>query len=184
MMVTPELSRPMTVETLRRTAPGLAITATPAECAALARRFGLIAIDRLTARIDLSAADDGLRVRGTLDAAVTQRCIATDAPVAATIATPIDIRCVPIARLEVSEAEAEVELSDVDLDVVGYDGRSIDLGELVADSLALALDPWPRAKDADRVLRAHGVLSEDEVHGAAFSGLAALRDAMQAKDAS
>ena len=43
-----------------------------------------------------------------------------------------------------------------------------------AASMALALDPFPRAPDAETVLRAAGVLSEDEARP--LGKLASLRD--------
>ncbi len=66
----------------------------------------------------------------------------------------------------------EIELSDEDCDMVALDGEWIDMGETVAQSLALNLDPYPRAPDADATLRKLGVLSEDETGPfAALKGL-------------
>lgn len=177
----PELSRPVSLDAARRAAPGLIITASAEECAALARRFDLIAIDALSATIDLAVDGDEVAVTGSLHAAVVQRCIATSGPVPQQVGAALHIRCVPLARLEAAEAEAEIELSDADLDVVGYSGGTIDLGELVAESLVLALDLWPRAPDADAFLRARGVVDEDHVTNGAFGALASLRDALAGK---
>lgn len=170
----PELSRPLTLEQARRTTRPINIAADTAECAALAVRFKLITLDRLTATLAVAIAGDVLTVTGALDAAVTQRCIATGQPLPARIAAPFTVRCVPAAALEVDGDEAEVELADDDLDTIGYDGGGVDLGELVAQSLALALDPWPRHRDADAILKAAGV--KDEGEAGAFGALAALRD--------
>jgi len=41
--------------------------------------------------------------------------------------------------------------------VVFYDGASIDVGEAVAETLLLNLDPYPRAPGAEQALRAAGV---------------------------
>ena len=71
----------------------------------------------------------------------------------------------------------EIELSEGEMDVVFYDGGAVDLGEAVAETLSLALDPYPRAPEAIDVLKAAGVKSEEEA--GAFGALASLRDKLR-----
>jgi uncharacterized metal-binding protein YceD (DUF177 family) len=168
----PEFSRPLTLDAARRTRAGVVVEADAAERAALAARFDLLALDQLNAALQIAVAGDEINITGNLSARVTQRCVATDDPVPAAIETPLILRCVPAAP--VAEEEAEIELSDAACDIIEYDGAAIDLGELVAQSLSLALDPWPRHPNADEVLRAAGIKSEAEA--GAFGALAALRD--------
>jgi hypothetical protein len=59
------------------------------------------------------------------------------------------------------------------MDVQFHDGTAIDVGEAVAQSLALALDPYPRAPDAEAALKEAGVTSEAET--GPFAALAALK---------
>ena len=73
--------------------------------------------------------------------------------------------------------DEEIELGEAELDVAFYDGASVDLGEAVAETLALALDPYPRAPDAEQALKAAGVKSEEEA--GPFGALTALRDKMK-----
>ena len=40
--------------------------------------------------------------------------------------------------------------------------RAIDVGEAVAETLSLSLDPYPRAPGAEEALKAAGVKSEEE----------------------
>jgi len=69
-------------------------------------------------------------------------------------------------------AEDEIELSDEDCDLLPLENERIDLGETVAQTLALNLDPYPRAPDADATLRKMGVLSEEDAGPfAALKGL-------------
>ena len=68
------------------------------------------------------------------------------------------------------------------LDVIKLDGGkagSVDLGEAAAETMALALDPYPRAPEAPNVLREAGVLSEEEA--GPFGALAGLRDKLEKK---
>ena len=73
----------------------------------------------------------------------------------------------------VDGAEPEIELGEGDLDTVIHDGQTIDLGEAVADTLSLALDPYPRGPRADEALKSAGVLSEAEA--GPFAALAKLK---------
>jgi hypothetical protein len=59
------------------------------------------------------------------------------------------------------------------LDIVFHDGAAIDIGEAIAQTLALALDPYPRAPDAEAALKEAGVKSEAEA--GPFAALAALK---------
>ena len=169
-----EFERPMTpAEAKRQTGP-LNLVADAAERAAIAARFGLLAVDRLEATLTMVADGESVKAEGRLDAAVVQTCIASGEPVPATISTPIAVRFVPNAALEAAQEDAEIELASDDLDVVGFSGGRFDVGEMVAESLALELEPYPRSPDADRFLKDRGVKSEAEV--GSFGVLAALRD--------
>ena len=174
-MTAPEFSRPVRLDTIGTEPRKLAIEAEPAERAALARRFGLVAIDRLAAEAELSRRDDAVIARGRIAAAVTQSCVASAAPVPAEVDEPFDL----VFRPEPGAAspEEEVELGEAELDVVFYEGAAIDLGEAVAETLALALDPYPRAPDAAEALKAAGVKSEEEA--GPFGALAGLRDKLR-----
>ena len=73
----------------------------------------------------------------------------------------------------------EVELSAEDCDIMDHDGQAIDIGEAVAQSFGLALDPYPRSPDAEARLREAGVLSEEQA--GPFGALAALKDKLQGR---
>ena len=66
-----------------------------------------------------------------------------------------------------------MELDAEDCDTIGYSGNSIDMGEAVAETVALAMAPYPRAPDADAILREAGVLQEDQA--GPFAALLALK---------
>ncbi|MGL4313623.1 MAG: YceD family protein [Sphingomonas sp.] len=170
--MTPEFSRPQRIDTIGTAPRSIAVEADEQERAALAMRFGLIGIEALSARFDLWRDSAGIVARGEVTASVTQACIATGAPLPAAIDAPALIRFVPEDSLD-GMADDEIELSEDDCDVVGYSGSAVDLGEAAAETMALALDPYPRSPDADAVLRAAGVKSEAEA--GPFAALAALK---------
>ena len=169
-MSDPEFARPQRVDTIGDEARSIAIEADAGERAALARRFGLIAIDRLTGNFTLRRDAAGIVAEGRVAAALTQACSITGDPLPATIDEPVALRFVP----EDEATQDEIELGDHDVDVIAYDGGAIDLGEVAAETMVLALDPFPRGPNAEAVLRDAGVLSEGEA--GPFGVLAALKD--------
>ncbi len=172
-MTGPEFSRPVRLDTLGEAPRAMEVAAGPEERAALAKRFGLVALDRLDAALTLSRTGDEVAVHGTLQASVVQACVASGAPVPADLAAPFDILFRPMA--EAKAAEEEIELSESEMDVVFYDRAEIDVGEAVAETLALALDPYPRTPEAESILRDAGVKPEGEEETGPFAALAALK---------
>ena len=158
-MTAPEFSRPFRIDTLGTQPRSVAIDANEEERAALAKRFGLLSIERLEAKARLGRTGEAIRAEGRLRAAVTQACIATDEPVPAAVEEEFRIEFRPHPEVG---AEEEIELSEGELDVVFYDRAAVDLGEAVAETLALALNPYPRSPAAEAALREAGVKSEEE----------------------
>lgn len=172
-MTAAEFSRPVRIDGIGEPRT-MNIAAEPEERAALARRFGLLAVDRLEAELILGRRGDEIDVRGTLRAAVVQACAATAVPVPADLIVPFDIMFRPMAASVTPDEE--IELTESEMDVVFYDKAEIDVGEAVAETLALNLDPYPRAPDAEEILKAAGVKGEGEEETGPFAVLAALKD--------
>jgi uncharacterized metal-binding protein YceD (DUF177 family) len=174
-MTSPEFARPVLVDTLGPVPRRLCVAAEEAERAALAHRFGLVAIERLAAELMLSRDGAEIMMEGSLAARVTQACAATGAPIEAEIETPFTLVFRP--QPGVAGPDEEIELGESELDVTFYDSATIDVGEAVAETLALNLDPYPRAPGAEEALQAAGVKSEEEA--GPFRALAGLRDKLK-----
>ncbi|MBM3600363.1 MAG: DUF177 domain-containing protein [Alphaproteobacteria bacterium] len=148
MSEAPEFSRPVAVDRIARTGERLTLEASPAERRQLAERFGLVSIDRLTAAVELHPvpAGRGFRMTSELDAEVVQSCVVTLEPVAAHVRDRQSQLFVPSTGLGADRAgEASDEVEDEAEPIT--DGV-IDVGEAVAQQLALALPPYPRAPGA------------------------------------
>ena len=158
-MTNPEFSRTFRIDTLGAQPRSVAIAAGEEERAALAQRFGLLSVEKLEAEARLVRTGEAVRAEGRLSAAVTQACIATSEPVPETIAEDFRVEFRPHPE---TGAEEEIELSEGELDVVFYDRAAVDLGEAAAETLALALNPYPRSPAAEAALREAGVKSEEE----------------------
>lgn len=149
----------------------LDLVAGEAERKAVAERLRLASLERLEAHAVLERDGPQVRARGRVRAALEQSCIATGEPVAEHVDEPFDISFVP-APVE-GAPDAEIELAPEDCEIVFYDSQAIDLGEAIADTLALAMQPYPRSPDAEDVLKQAGVLSEAEA--GPFAALAKIK---------
>ena len=141
------------------------------ELATIAARLRLLSLDRLDAHAVLARDGDKVTATGRLKASLTQACVATGEPVAEHVDEAFDLSFVPTPT-----ADEELELDADQLDTIFHDGAIIDLGTAIADTLALALEPYPRSAAADEALREAGVLNEEEA--GPFAALATLKAKM------
>ncbi|GAA0659317.1 uncharacterized metal-binding protein YceD (DUF177 family) [Sphingomonas insulae] len=170
--MTPEFSRPERLDAIGAGEREVRIAADEGERTALARRFGVLSVERLAAVLTIRREAAGIAVRGQVTGAVVQACSVTGAPLDAAIDEPVALLFV-----EALDEQEEVELDSGALDVVEIEGGAVDLGEAAAETMALALDPFPRGPEAEATLRAAGVISEDEHRPiGALHGLKALLD--------
>ncbi len=170
--MTPEFSRTIKVDQIKRLTGVSHIEADQAERAALMRRFGLSSLDRLEADYDLTEDQGAIVAKGRVRATLAQPCVATGAPVQEVIDSEMLLRFVEEGSDMV--AGEELELDAQDHDTIGFDGQVIDMGEAVAETMALAMTPYPRSPEADAVLREAGVMSEEQA--SPFAALLSLKD--------
>lgn len=172
-MTIPEFSRIERLDILGPSDRAVSVEADETERAALAVRFGLVAIESLTADFKVRKDAAGVVAQGIVSASVVQACSVTDEPLAAQVREEIAVRFIEEAAVD----GEEIELSEDALDTMFFSGGGVDLGEAAAETVALALDPFPRGPNAARALKAAGVIGEDEVTAAKpASALAGLRD--------
>jgi hypothetical protein len=142
----PEFSRIVDRAALAALPVHRSIEAGEAECAALASRFGLVALPALSAEITLTPAAAGqIRLDGRLTARVVQSCVVTLEPVPAEIAESFTLFYAEAAPPAAHSIDLPVDDEAWPEPLV--DG-AIDIGEAVAQQLAVALDPYPRAPGA------------------------------------
>lgn len=148
------------------------------ECAALAKRFGLLALDRLCASLHLEPYDAGrlIRLSGHVKATFTQQCVVTLKALPGDIDFDFETfyERAPSTR---HDTEIIVDVDEEDPpEAIPPEG--LDLGEAVVQQLAEHLDPYPRASDAQLEPGpwAQGD-AENEAHedGGAFAALSRLK---------
>lgn len=155
--MTPEFSRPERLDAIGEAPREVRIAANEAERAALARRFGVLSVERLEAVLTIRREAAGIAVRGRVTGALVQACSVTDTPLDAAIDEPVALLFVTAL-----DDQEEVELDAGALDTVEIEGGVVDLGEAAAETMALALDPFPRSPDAETALREAGVVREED----------------------
>ena len=138
------------------------IVATPPQLEALAELMHVTSVERLEAKLAATPFRGGIRVEGRLTAAIVQPCVVTFAPVRQEIDEPVDRVFLPgpeQPRPAASNVEVFVDLDDEDLPD-HIEGPEVDLSALVTETLALAIDPYPRAEGAS--IESLGIKQDDE----------------------
>ena len=126
------------------------LVASDAECGALAKRFELVGITRLEANLALTKDGAAVLAEGTLTADVVQSCAISGEDLPVQIREKLSFRFGPAGQYSPDD---ELELEASELDEIEFSGTAFDLGEAVAQSLVLAIDPFAEGPDAARVRR-------------------------------
>ena len=177
--VRPELSRRLRCEDIPADGLSIEIEATPSERAGLARRFDVLALDRLCTTLTLRRVAGGrVRADGQLQANGTQACVVTLDPVGFEMDQPLNLLFAPVpeeAGVGVSTespAEFDPEADDVEDPIIE---GAFDLGEAIAQHFAQLLDPYPRSPQAARESSAELAQSAPEEGDSPFAKLASLK---------
>ncbi|MCA1661510.1 MAG: DUF177 domain-containing protein [Novosphingobium sp.] len=167
--MTPEFSRLIDIRHLPERA--MRFEADANERAALARRFGIEAIVRLEAEVALERAGDTVVANGRIEADIVQACAVSGDPFPTRLNEAVALRFVHGAVDPL--ADIDIELDPEGCDEIPFEGTQFDLGEAIAQTLALAIDPYATGPDADRVRR-EARLGDERASGP-FAALAALK---------
>ena len=151
----------------------LSIEADEAERQAVRILNGLVGLDRLSAEFRLTRdGRTGLVASGKVTASLRRTCVVTLDDFDTEIVEPVEIHFLPEREVEALAAAAAARSSPAESDPDEPDlpdpivnGR-IDLGALVAECLALGLDPYPKKPGAS--------FAEPVQDGAVVSPFAAL----------
>ena len=148
----------------------------------LAETLGIRSIRKLTfqGEVQPDGAQD-LQLRGNLGATVVQDCVVTGDPVT----TRIDELVLRRYLADFTDPETE-EAEMPEDDTAEALPASLDLAEVMAEALALALPPWPRAEGiapVDITVTEPGKTPMTEEEIKPFAALKSLRDDLAEKDA-
>ncbi|WP_412776231.1 YceD family protein [Thalassospira lucentensis] len=186
---TPEFSRIVNTEEQVSKKEKIILEASAQERAALAKRFELVSIDSLTAELTIIAASNGeVTVRGPMHAQIVQSCVTTLEPVPEMVEDEVKVLFSPHVSEEDMPSNPD-DLEDLSEDELMalldqpeplVDGK-IDVGEVVSQFLAVAMNPYPR-KDGAELPEAALIDDEaDEERPNPFAKLAGLKEQLEKK---
>jgi uncharacterized metal-binding protein YceD (DUF177 family) len=144
-IVPPPLSRTLRVDELKEGEERV-IEVNRAERETIASLLDLRALDRLIFTFRLHRRGQGrLALQGTLAAAVTQTCVVSLEPVESTLDVPVEVEFWPVPMIDDLAASPDEAASHGTLDwPEPIEGGKIDLGPVIYETLATALDPYPK----------------------------------------
>jgi hypothetical protein len=128
----------------------LHVTPPEAERAAIAGQLGLSSVDSLDIKLHAVRFRGGIRVSGRLTGEVTQPSVVTLEPLKQLVSEPIDRVFLPGGeRPYAGAANAEIFV-DLDGEEIPdhFEGNEADLSDLIIETLALAVDLYPREPGA------------------------------------
>jgi len=140
-------THPVAVGELPEDGKDFALVPDEATRAALAQLVGVLALPSLAAHLSVQPdGRGGVSVEGTLTATAWQTCVVTLEPFDNPISEPISLRFAPPETIEVETAPlAEIGEEDPPDPLVN---GTLDLAAVVAEFLALSIDPYPRKPGA------------------------------------
>lgn len=150
--------------------------ATSQDCAAVAEALDLVACDRLVAAYRLRPIGGGrYRLTGEIEADVVQSCVVSLEPVRSEITASVDEEFWPPELLPqaTSGLEGEQEALAALIAEPIVDGR-LDVGRLVYEHVATALDPYPR-KEGVELPDGHAESHSETARDNPFAVLARLK---------
>lgn len=170
-----EFSRLVWLEDLGRKDLDQTLTATPSEREALARRFQINEISTLESTLRIRRLSAGVfEVSGSMEAEISFIGAGADEAMDFTVSEAIE----EIFATEEGWESLRERSIDGDVDAELVTGDSVDLGEILAQNLSLALDPVLLelgTLEDDAVTYSAGGGGDNEPPDHPFAGLAALR---------
>lgn len=144
-----ELSRPFNMDEAASKARRVTIEASHDECQALASRFKILKLDALHAELVIKSDPLGYVVEGNISGKATQKCVISLDAVDEQVSDQFKTYFILSGEMDKLALDSEDD-AGFDEDFEELIESQIDLGELVAQHFALALDPYPRGKNAEK----------------------------------
>ena len=142
---TPLFDAVVRIDRLPATGRDLKVSLNEPTRAALAEALNLSAIDSFEAVLTVTPLRGGIRALGRLVADIVQPSVVTFEPVGQHIDEPVDRVFLPEAQDHKPTPGSEVFIDLEDEDFPDHiDGPEVDLSALLIETLALAIDPYPR----------------------------------------
>jgi len=149
MSETLELSRLFNLEDAAAKPRRAIVEASAEECKALAKRFHILGLSALRAELVIKSDPLGYVVEGNISGQVQQKCVVSLDAVDENISDHFKTYYILTSEMDKLALDSEDD-AGFDEDFEELIESQIDLGELVAQHFALALNPYPRSENAEK----------------------------------
>lgn len=155
------------------------LEATAEERTVLSERFGLQSFDHLEAQVTVARrpSDQAIEITGQVIANLAQTCVATLSAVPEEIDASFHLLLVDEAQAQAWDRE-EYYLDDTAPEYDALEGESVDLGEIIAQTVSIHMNPFPRSSgELDQPLPAGVTVEGPELEKPnPFAALSKLKD--------
>lgn len=151
----------------------VSVNANEATRARIAEDMKLLAVESFVADLTVAPFRGGLRAQGRLKARIVQASVVSFEPVPQNIDEEVDRVFLPVGQTAKAPApgtEIFIDLEDDDFPD-HIDGPEVDLSALLIETLALAIDPYPRLEGEDLATIGIDAVEDDSGPFAALRGL-------------
>ncbi|WP_425408389.1 YceD family protein [Hyphococcus sp.] len=154
----PELSHEIDITALPRHGRSAQLRADENARLDIARRLGVIAVNKLEGDLNITASSAEILVAGALNASLTRECVASLEEMTEEISETFEVSFLRggeygfAAGGAADESAWDGETTPPEI----HEGDVFDLGEFLVQQLALAMDPFPRKADATSLAEVYG----------------------------
>lgn len=146
----------------------------------LADRFKLVALNSFSATVNVNMETKAqtIWIKGEIKADLVQQCVVTLGDVPEQVAESFELMLVSPETAEQLD-EDEVYLDPTAPDYDAFDGPTVPVGDMVAQTLAVLMDPYPKQAGAEiKVPNGQGVAVNEDLEDKPnpFAVLSKLRD--------
>jgi uncharacterized metal-binding protein YceD (DUF177 family) len=179
MTKTYDLSLTLVVDEIQAEPRAFSIIASAEDCSNLVQRFKLLSLENLEAKVTVqSAGKETIQIDGHVTARLEQPCTVSLEPVDEVVDEEFSLLMVPPEVADRMDGE-EVYLNPEAPDYDALEGDTLPLGDIVAQTLSVMMNPYPKKEDAvlkpskNMALEVNGEL---ETKPNPFAVLSKLRD--------
>ena len=152
-----ELSKIVSLSDIGSGAREYALTASPSECKAAADRLKIPAVHALSGHVRVKASRAIISVSGDVTASLTRECVASLEELHEDVHDIFDFELV--RGVEPTDSTGD-DGDEIDLTEY-HDGDELDVGDILVQQLALAMDPFPRKEGAPSLAETYGKQAEE-----------------------
>jgi len=143
-----EFSMPVSVSALPAEGRSFSFSLDETTRRAVAKRFAIPAVKKFEADLTLVPMAGGARVTGKIEARLVRECVASLEPLEEALDETVDIVFDRALNSDIAPEDMDLETLAAEGNREPLTGDEIDIGELSIQQISLAMDPFPRLKNA------------------------------------